>query len=69
MQQLNDVPVIQVRGLLNRFGSQVVHDGLDMEVRDGEIFGVVGGSGAGKSVLLRSILGLRRPDAGSWCEA
>ena len=65
MQQLNDIPVIQVRGLVNRFGTQVVHDGLDMEVRDGEIFGVVGGSGAGKSVLLRSILGLRRPDAGT----
>jgi phospholipid/cholesterol/gamma-HCH transport system ATP-binding protein len=58
-------PVIQVRGLKNRFGAQVVHDGLDMEVRQNEIFGVVGGSGAGKSVLLRSILGLRHPDAGT----
>jgi phospholipid/cholesterol/gamma-HCH transport system ATP-binding protein len=58
-------PVIRVRGLRNRFGSQLVHDGLDMEVRQNEIFGVVGGSGAGKSVLLRSILGLRRPDAGT----
>ena len=58
-------PVIRVRGLKNRFGTQVVHDGLDMEVRQQEIFGVVGGSGAGKSVLLRSILGLRRPDGGS----
>jgi phospholipid/cholesterol/gamma-HCH transport system ATP-binding protein len=57
-------PVIRVRGLHNRFGTQVVHDGLDMEVRQQEIFGVVGGSGAGKSVLLRSILGLRRPDGG-----
>jgi phospholipid/cholesterol/gamma-HCH transport system ATP-binding protein len=57
-------PVIRVRGLHNRFGRQVVHDGLDMEVRQREIFGVVGGSGAGKSVLLRSILGLRRPDGG-----
>jgi phospholipid/cholesterol/gamma-HCH transport system ATP-binding protein len=57
--------IIRVRGLVNRFGSQVVHDGLDMEVRPNEIFGVVGGSGAGKSVLLRTILGLRRPDAGS----
>jgi phospholipid/cholesterol/gamma-HCH transport system ATP-binding protein len=52
-------------GLVNRFGAQVVHDGLDLEVRRGEIFGVVGGSGAGKTVLLRSILGLHRPDAGS----
>ncbi|HEX3950800.1 MAG TPA: ATP-binding cassette domain-containing protein [Steroidobacteraceae bacterium] len=57
-------PVIRVRGLHNRFGTQVVHDGLDMEVRQQEIFGVVGGSGAGKSVLLRSILGLRRPNGG-----
>jgi phospholipid/cholesterol/gamma-HCH transport system ATP-binding protein len=57
-------PVIRVRGLRNQFGTQVVHDGLDMEVQQNEIFGVVGGSGAGKSVLLRSILGLRRPDAG-----
>jgi phospholipid/cholesterol/gamma-HCH transport system ATP-binding protein len=58
-------PVVRVRGLKNRFGSQVVHEGLDMEVRPDEIFGVVGGSGAGKSVLLRTILGLRRADAGT----
>jgi phospholipid/cholesterol/gamma-HCH transport system ATP-binding protein len=58
-------PVIRVQGLRNTFGTQVVHDGLDMEVRQHEIFGVVGGSGAGKSVLLRSILGLRHPDAGT----
>ena len=58
-------PVIRVRDLHNRFGEQVVHDGLDMEVQQNEIFGVVGGSGTGKSVLLRSILGLRRPDSGS----
>ena len=63
---MNEVPdpVIRVRGLVNRFGSQVVHDGLDLEVRRGEILGVVGGSGSGKSVLMRSIIGLRRPDAG-----
>jgi phospholipid/cholesterol/gamma-HCH transport system ATP-binding protein len=59
------VPIIEVRGLVNRFGNQVVHDGLDMEVRAGEIFGVVGGSGAGKSVLLRAILGVRPPQAGT----
>jgi phospholipid/cholesterol/gamma-HCH transport system ATP-binding protein len=58
-------PVIRVKGLRNSFGPQVVHDGLDMEVRQNEIFGVVGGSGTGKSVLLRSILGLRRPDGGT----
>ncbi|MGA7538516.1 MAG: ATP-binding cassette domain-containing protein [Steroidobacteraceae bacterium] len=58
-------PVLQVQGLVNRFGSQVVHDGLDMEVQEDEVFGIVGGSGTGKSVLLRSILGLQRPQAGT----
>jgi phospholipid/cholesterol/gamma-HCH transport system ATP-binding protein len=58
-------PVLEVRGLVNRFGSQVVHDGLDMEVQEDEVFGIVGGSGTGKSVLLRSILGLQRPQAGT----
>ena len=52
-------------GVVNRFGRQVVHDGLDMQVRRGEVFGILGGSGSGKSVLLRTILGLRRPQAGS----
>ena len=58
-------PVVEVRGLVNRFGDQLVHDGLDMEVQAHEVFGIVGGSGAGKSVLLRTILGLRRPQAGA----
>jgi phospholipid/cholesterol/gamma-HCH transport system ATP-binding protein len=58
-------PVVEVRGLVNRFGSQLVHDGLDMTVEADEVFGIVGGSGAGKSVLLRTILGLQRPLAGS----
>jgi phospholipid/cholesterol/gamma-HCH transport system ATP-binding protein len=56
---------VEVRGLVNRFGRQTVHDGLDLSVRRGEVFGILGGSGSGKSVLLRSILGLRRPQAGS----
>ena len=56
--------VVDVQGLVNRFGQQVVHDGLDMQVRRGEVFGIVGGSGSGKSVLLRTILGLRHPQAG-----
>ena len=56
--------VIEVRGLKNRFGAQIVHDGLDMTVESGEVFGIVGGSGSGKSVLLRTILGLQRPQAG-----
>ena len=57
--------VIRVQGLVNSFGEQRVHDGLDLEVRAGEIFGVVGGSGTGKSVLMRSIIGLQHPDAGT----
>ncbi len=57
-------PILEVRGLVNRFGAQLVHDGLTMEVFEDEVFGIVGGSGAGKSVLLRSVLGLQRPQAG-----
>ena len=56
--------VIEVRDLSNAFGEQVVHEDLDLTVRSGEIFGVVGGSGTGKSVLMRSIIGLQTPDAG-----
>ena len=56
--------VISVKGLRNSFGESVIHDGLDLDVRRGEILGVVGGSGTGKSVLMRSIIGLQSPDAG-----
>ena len=56
--------LVEVRGLRSQFGAQVVHDNLDLDVYRGEILGVVGGSGTGKSVLLRTILGLRAPDAG-----
>lgn len=56
--------VIRVRGLRNSFGDQIVHDNLDLDVRRGEILGVVGGSGTGKSVLMRSIIGLQTPEAG-----
>ena len=61
----SDAPIIRIRGLENRFGEQVVHEDLDLDVRRGEILGVVGGSGSGKSVLMRTIIGLRRPNAGS----
>lgn len=57
--------IIRVRGLQNGFGSQVVHQDLDLDVRRGEIIGVVGGSGTGKSVLMRSIIGLQEPQAGT----
>ncbi len=57
-------PVIAVRDLCNRFGEHVVHDGLDLDLLRGEILGVVGGSGTGKTVLLRSIVGLNTPASG-----
>ncbi len=56
--------VIRTRGLRSAFESHVVHDGLDLEVRKGEVFGLVGGSGAGKSVLLNTLIGLKEPDGG-----
>src|SRR5216683_2777731 len=61
----SDDIVIRVRGLVTRFGTQTVHDGLDLDVRRGEVIGIVGGSGSGKSVLLRTVIGLKRPDSGS----
>jgi len=57
-------PIIRVHGLVNRFGAEIVHDGLDLDVRRGEVLGIVGGSGSGKSVLLRTIIGLNRPVKG-----
>lgn len=61
---MSDDPIIRVRGLVTRFGTHTVHDGLDLDVRRGEIIGVVGGSGTGKSVLLQSIVGLLKPADG-----
>lgn len=58
-------PIIQVRNLTNAFGKSVIHHQLDLDVTRGEVLGVVGASGSGKSVLLRSIVGLQRPRAGS----
>ncbi len=57
-------PIISVRGLKTAFGDQVVHEQLDLDVRAGEILGVVGGSGTGKSVLMRAIIGLKTPVEG-----
>ena len=57
--------IIQVRDLKTQFGDQVIHEHLDLDIYSGEVLGIVGGSGTGKSVLLRTILGLNRPVAGS----
>jgi phospholipid/cholesterol/gamma-HCH transport system ATP-binding protein len=62
---MSDELLIKVRGLKNSFGEQVIHEDLDLDLHRGEILGVVGGSGTGKSVLMRSIIGLQVPDAGT----
>ncbi len=64
MTSANPTIAICVRGLTNRFGAQVVHENLDLDVIRGEVLGVVGGSGTGKSVLLRTLIGLNRPAKG-----
>jgi phospholipid/cholesterol/gamma-HCH transport system ATP-binding protein len=57
--------VVSLRGITNRFGSQIVHENLNLDIRKGEILGLIGGSGSGKSVLLRTILGLHRQSQGT----
>jgi phospholipid/cholesterol/gamma-HCH transport system ATP-binding protein len=60
-----DAPPIEVRDLTSRFGDNVIHDHLNLTIPRGQVVGVVGGSGAGKTVLLKTIIGLRAPDGGS----
>ena len=57
-------PILSARGIVNRFGKQEVHDGISLDILPGEIIGIAGGSGSGKSVLLKTLIGLHRPDAG-----
>lgn len=58
-------PMIQVRNVVKKYGDKVVHDGITLDIRKGEVLTLMGGSGSGKSVLLRSLIGLERPDSGS----
>lgn len=62
---INQMPKIQIRGLKKAFGDKVILDGVDLDVGSGESVLVIGGSGSGKSVLLKCILGLLHPDSGS----
>ena len=57
--------VIRIRGLVTGFGRTIIHDHIDLDVYRGEVIGIVGGSGAGKSVLMRAIIGLNKPREGS----
>ncbi len=55
---------LEMKGIYKAFGDKVVHRGVDLQLYEGEVLGLFGGSGTGKSVLIRSIIGLDRPDAG-----
>lgn len=59
-----DAPVIEVREIVTRFGTQTVHDGVSFAIDRGTLVALIGGSGTGKSVLLREIIGLKRPTSG-----
>jgi phospholipid/cholesterol/gamma-HCH transport system ATP-binding protein len=63
-RQKHGEPILSARGIVNRFGTQQVHDKIDLDILPGEIIGIAGGSGSGKSVLLRTLTGLHRPNAG-----
>jgi len=63
-RQHNSGPIVSARDIVNQFGAQVVHDKISLDVMAGEILGIAGGSGSGKSVLLKTLVGLHRPNAG-----
>jgi phospholipid/cholesterol/gamma-HCH transport system ATP-binding protein len=56
--------LVELKDVTNRFGPQIVHDGVDLALNENETLGLVGGSGSGKSVLLRTMLGLNKPQEG-----
>lgn len=57
-------PIVSARGIVNRFGTQSVHDAINLDILPGEIIGIAGGSGSGKTILLKTLIGLHRPNAG-----
>jgi len=59
-----NAPPVEARGILTQFGTNIIHENLDFTVNGGEIVGLVGGSGSGKSVLLNTLLGLKEPEGG-----
>ncbi len=63
-RRARDEPILSARDIVNRFGRQVVHDHVSLDILRGEVVGIAGGSGAGKSVLLKTLVGLHRPQAG-----
>ena len=62
----NEGPAVEVRGLTSAFGENVIHQDLEITALRGEVLGVVGGSGSGKSVLLNTIIGRREARSMSW---
>ncbi|MGH8311532.1 MAG: ATP-binding cassette domain-containing protein, partial [Steroidobacteraceae bacterium] len=62
---MNATPVLEADSIVTRFGAQTVHDGVSFSVPRGQIAAMIGGSGSGKSVLVREIIGLHRPSAGT----
>jgi len=62
--QTHSEPILSARNIVNRFGSQEVHDKISLDILRGEILGIAGGSGSGKSVLLKTLTGLHRPNRG-----
>src|SRR2546423_1157117 len=62
--QKHGEPILSARSIVNRFGKQVIHDKVSLDIHRGEVIGIAGGSGSGKSVLLKTLTGLHRPDSG-----